>query len=688
MRNTKQRPKNRQNNAGSKSGYQKSGGQKSGQGQASGNLKKFRIQEPVNRNDKIMSALDKLGLKFIEGEADRMTINTRLDENFNAQKEMDRKLKRHIVQSERLNSQLNASLQENERLRKKIEDGEKGRVRLQKRVERVELIAKDAQSALETKALVLLTDHAIAQQTGLPQISATGATGQEQLTLAQMRNQEIMESLELDGIDYDPGARQGHYAALGGGNRRWFGLNNSVAVIALIGTAVIGWAISSVMQPSPQQAAFAVLQDGQLARIDLQTGTISPVIADAQKIAAEQGEASTQNASAATEEEGFFARLFGDKPLPAPEKPERGEETAEDTAAVDNTAQSENAVSTTTSESAVEATTTETAQGATEAAQENSVATQPETETVLPLEERVVRDKKLSKKLKKLEDKAFKGDSEAQHDLAAIYTAGQGVKKDYAKAAVWFREAALSNVANASYNLGVLYHQGLGVEQDMIKALDWYRRAAMAGHPEAQYNLGIAYIEGMGAKYNPYLAAAFFQQSALNGVLEGAYNLGLILENGLLGQAHLEQAMVWYRAAADKGSEEAKGALSLIAEKLGVPVEKAGLLPNGKSMAKSMKVMDSLEPAFNGVQSMPDTKGIDMALASYIPQKDQIILAEIQGQLSRLSLYPGIQDGLIGPRTSEAIKTYQTIQGLKIDGKSSEALLAFMLMQATRDQIK
>ncbi len=580
--------------------------------QAQNNLKKLQINDPANRNDKIMSALDKLGQKFVESEADRMTIKKTLDDNFNAQKEIERKFKRTTIQSEKIENRLTEILQENERLRQKIEEEEKKRVRLLKRIERVETMATDAHAALETKALVLLTDRAIAQQTGLPQLEAAGPAPQI-----------------LDPYDFN--------APLLSDQKWWersLNLRASVAGAAVVAALLLGWGFNAITSSSSNQTAFAIMQDGKLARIDLKTGAIMPVIVDMQKAAA-----TTQGAS--------VALVAGD------------------------TTQSEG-----------------TAPSVTDSAAETPATISfPETHDVLPLNERIKADDALPKALKDLEKKAFDGVPEAQHDLAALYTAGQGVKQDYLRAATWFREAANANIANAAYNLGVLFHQGLGVKQDMAHALDWYRRAALLGHPEAQYNLGIAYIEGSGARYNPNLAAAFFQQSALNGIVEGAYNLGLILENGLLGQAHLENAMLWYRAAADKGSNEAQLALSALADKLGVATDKAGVLPDGTSLASHMKAMNEIQPSGGGIGSvtLPKLDAMDLALADFIPQRDQIILAEIQGQLSRLSLYPGPQDGLTGPRTTEAIKTYQTIHGLEIDGKASDALLALMLVQATKE---
>ena len=186
-----------------------------------------------------------------------------------------------------------------------------------------------------------------------------------------------------------------------------------------------------------------------------------------------------------------------------------------------------------------------------------------------PLGERIQKDETLPAQMKDLEQQAFAGVPEAQHDLAAIYTSGRGVVQNFEKSAFWFRESADSNIPNAAYNLGVLYHQGLGVEKDLDRALYWYRVAAKQGHPEAQYNLGIAHIEGIGTSYNAPLAAAFFESAANQGVVEAAYNLGLIYENALIDNTPKpEQALLWFKIAADGGNNDAKAALLQLASTL------------------------------------------------------------------------------------------------------------------------
>lgn len=344
------------------------------------------------------------------------------------------------------------------------------------------------------------------------------------------------------------------------------------------------------------------------------------------------------------------------------------------------------------------------------------------------LRDRIQPDEALPEVIKAIEDKAFEGIAEAQHDLAAIYTAGHGgVEADYGKAATWFHEAAVNGVANARYNLGVLYHQGLGVKQDIDTAFDWYRAAALSGHPEAQYNLGIAFIEGIGADYNPSQAALYFENAATAGILEAAYNLGLIHENGLLGSARPEEALRWYKLAADLGSPEGKAALEQLAKIMEVDPENvqahavkspadttaprsgtdtksgnrstnsqhepdtqkaaATSAPQGNTSAGELEV-GGLRPAdiadstsLNDpeiIESFPPVAEADLIEPEQM-QKDQAVTAQIQEQLMRVGLYPGPADGAQGPMTEDAIRSYQSMYELPQDGRASEALLLHML---------
>ncbi len=354
-----------------------------------------------------------------------------------------------------------------------------------------------------------------------------------------------------------------------------------------------------------------------------------------------------------------------------------------------------------------------------------------------PLSARIVPDATLPGVVKDVEKKAFEGLAEAQHDLAAIYTAGHGgVKIDYARAALWFREAALGGVANARYNLGVLYHQGLGVEKDVEKALGWYRAAADLGHAEAQYNLGIAHIEGTGIAYDPALAARYFENAANNGIMEAAFNLGLIHENGLIGRPDSDKALFWYKKASDKGSPEARTALQNLAKSLGMAQDKINrLLQNAENDVKPDPITpgnmdrsgstkgrtapppppEGADPAGRADAGPSPASGPEVLVAAPMdapfterpampadlppgltdeekekrkimqPQFDTAVVAQIQEQLVRLGLYPGPADGVFTPMTEDAIRSYQDSNDIRRDGRPSQALLVHMLTAGMDD---
>ncbi len=270
----------------------------------------------------------------------------------------------------------------------------------------------------------------------------------------------------------------------------------------------------------------------------------------------------------------------------------------------------------------------------------------------ISLRKRIKPDPNLSDIAKKIEKKAFEGVPEAQHDMGAIYVAGKGtVKRDLKRAVFWFQEAANNGVANAKYNLGVLYHQGLGVPANLSKAISLYKEAAKMGHPEAQYNLGIANIEGIGVPYNPSNAAKYFESAAKQGVVEAAYNLGLIYENGLLGEAQPDIALTWYKYAADRGSPEAKAAMKQLASSLGVSLEDI------------TRIIENVKRSHTSFANAHDEKSL---------------IASTQSELMRRGLYPGPVDGMLGPMTRNAIKSFQKSANLQVDGKPSIELLQYL----------
>lgn len=284
----------------------------------------------------------------------------------------------------------------------------------------------------------------------------------------------------------------------------------------------------------------------------------------------------------------------------------------------------------------------------------------PNEEYINKLKQRIKPDANLTDIAKKIENKAFAGVPEAQHDMGAIYVAGHGkIAQNLDRAILWFNEAADNGIANAKYNLGVLHHQGLGVNKNITHAMELYEDAAELGHPEAQYNLGIAHIEGIGVAYSPKRAAYFFKMAANKKVTEAAYNLGLIYENGLLGETRPEDALLWYKEAADQGSPEAQSALDQLAASLGIGINEVNRI-----VANLQQTNKTAQINYNGGSASSNSTGY--------------LTSQIQKELMRRGLYPGPVDGMSGPMTTDAIKSFQTAAGLHVNGQPSQKLLSYL----------
>ncbi len=112
---------------------------------------------------------------------------------------------------------------------------------------------------------------------------------------------------------------------------------------------------------------------------------------------------------------------------------------------------------------------------------------------------------------------AEQGHAKAQFDLGVCYAKGEGVNKDPAEAAKWYRKAAEQGDAGAQYNLGGCYYNGYGVDKDHAEALKWYRKAAEQGDARAQVALGACYFLGDGIEKDEQQAKHWLREAADGG---------------------------------------------------------------------------------------------------------------------------------------------------------------------------
>jgi len=80
---------------------------------------------------------------------------------------------------------------------------------------------------------------------------------------------------------------------------------------------------------------------------------------------------------------------------------------------------------------------------------------------------------------------AQQGDAKAQVFVAYLYETGQGVTRNYSKAAEWYSRAARQGNPVAQTQLGNMYRLGRGVPQNYVLAHMWLDLASKQGSRQA-----------------------------------------------------------------------------------------------------------------------------------------------------------------------------------------------------------
>ena len=86
---------------------------------------------------------------------------------------------------------------------------------------------------------------------------------------------------------------------------------------------------------------------------------------------------------------------------------------------------------------------------------------------------------------------AEQGFAQAQYLVAEMYIIGEGVSKNEAEAAKWYRKAAEQGDADGQTGLGFSYALGTGVPVNNVKAYMWWSLAKAQGTEMAASNLDI-----------------------------------------------------------------------------------------------------------------------------------------------------------------------------------------------------
>ncbi len=98
---------------------------------------------------------------------------------------------------------------------------------------------------------------------------------------------------------------------------------------------------------------------------------------------------------------------------------------------------------------------------------------------------------------------AKNGDSGSQLNVANLYDAGDGVRRNCEAALYWYKRAYRRGSASAASNIGVSWRN----EKKPKLALEWFRKAVRLGDDEANLEIALHYLreERNPAKAVPYL---------------------------------------------------------------------------------------------------------------------------------------------------------------------------------------
>ena len=160
------------------------------------------------------------------------------------------------------------------------------------------------------------------------------------------------------------------------------------------------------------------------------------------------------------------------------------------------------------------------------------------------------------KEMKRLQQWAESGHAPSQWYLGLHYYNGNGVEKDYEKAAIWYRKAAEQGYDTAQSLLGNCYYCGHGVSQNYEEAVMWYKKAAEQGEAGGQNGLGDCYYYGHGVNQNYEEAVMWYKKAAEQ---DRGYSAGLAQIK--LGECYYyghgvsqnyEEAVMWYKKTAKR----------------------------------------------------------------------------------------------------------------------------------------
>ncbi len=148
------------------------------------------------------------------------------------------------------------------------------------------------------------------------------------------------------------------------------------------------------------------------------------------------------------------------------------------------------------------------------------------------------------------------GSAAALLRLGDLYSQGNGVPVDLARAYEFYGEAAAVGDENAKIRIAEMLARGEGVKQDTARGLAIIRAAASSS-PALYVTLGDLLISGEAGPAKPKAAIAAYSQAAAAGNIDGDTRLAELYFSGKSVPADHAKAFGYFQAAMNGGSESA-----------------------------------------------------------------------------------------------------------------------------------
>lgn len=267
-----------------------------------------------------------------------------------------------------------------------------------------------------------------------------------------------------------------------------------------------------------------------------------------------------------------------------------------------------------------------------------------------------------------LRQAAADGDPRAQFEIGAIYTEGSVIDQDFKAAMVWYERAAAKGFAPAQYRLGNLYEHGNGVDKDLEQARLWYNRAAEAGNRLAMHNLASLYASGELGEQQFASAAEWFERASEAGMTDSQFNLGMLYARGLGVAQDLKASYKWFALAAEGGDKDA----GLARDDIGKSLDDAALAEAKSEIANWHMTPINIPANFAPIGTWSDSFDPGQTIT------ETQVTEGVQLALARLGYDPGSIDGVMGPKTTQAITEFERATGMRPTGLVNPRLLAVL----------